>query len=429
MDATPKDKITPAPARSGALAMPAGSNPLAAALAGYEEKKYNVVSPITLLDRVPPMHRVSIRVVQIDPETETYPIPGGDKLGLGKTALDKIAAAAGISWLPERCGQIDAYNHPHRVKYRAVCTIQDFDGRRRTIGAEKEVDLRGEPGSPLDKLGVDTREFVRVADSKAAFHMEVPTGTKPSVCRDCATEVFWVKTAKGRNVPLDADGTSHFATCPAKAQTAPGWDRVYQQRSNIHSLAESKAKLRCIRSALALPTSMTRDQVTKPFVVPALVPDLDVSDPEIKHMVAASLIGSEAALYGPQRMPPGARKPVQDEPEAIDVSYMTEAPEEPAAAPVPPAGPELPPEEPAMPACALPISEDLVAATAEDKTRNEYLRAINGWCAHALKHMPPDAAEAMFQKFGNGFNPLTATTAEMAGLIGALKTEIARVAG
>jgi hypothetical protein len=35
----------------------------------------------------------------------------------------------------------------------------------------------------------------------------------------------------------------------------------------------------------------------------------------------------------------------------------------------------------------------------------------------------------MFEKFGNGFQPLTASTTEMVGLIGALKGEIARVTG
>jgi hypothetical protein len=437
MEASRNDKITPA--RGAALAAQAGQNPLAAALAGYEQGRYNFATPITVLDQVPPMHRVSVRVVQIDADTETYPIPGGDKVGLGKTALDKIAAAAGINWIPERCGQIDGYNDAHRVKYRAVCTIQDFDGRRRIVFAEKEVDLRGEPGWPVERLGVDTREFIRVADNKATFHMEIPAGTRSSKCRDCGQDVFWVETRNGKKMPLDPSGDSHFATCPAKAKLPAGWERVYQQRSNIHSLAESKAKLRCVRAALGVPVSMPKDQAAKPFVVPALVPDLDVSDPEIKRMVAASLIGAQDALYGPRPLPAGLQTPVQDEPEPIDVSAMAEESEAPAAAaPIDPAiagqqeipfeqEPEMPPEEAAAPLCGLPITAEQLAAA--DPTRAAHIDAIAKWIAHAAKKMPPDALAAFLQKIGTGLDPLTASVNELQGVIGLLKAEIARVAG
>ena len=433
MAANPKDKLIPAPARGSALAA-AHPNPLAAALAGFEQGAYNFATPIVMLDQVPPMHRVSVRVVKVDADSETYPIPGGDKVGLGKTALDKIAAAAGISWAPERCGQIDSYNDPHRCKYRAVCTVQDFDGRRRTVFAEKEVDLRGEPDWPVERLGVDTREFVRVADNKAAFHMEIPAGTRASKCRDCGAEIFWAETKNGKKMPLDPDGNSHFATCPAKAKLPAGWERVYQQRSNIHSLAESKAKLRCIRAALGVPVSMSKEQAAKPFVVPALVPDLDTSDPEIKRMMAASLLGATEAMYGPKLTAGSLPTPVQDEPEAepIDVSAMPEEePVDPAIAgqqSLPIDDPELPPEEPTALACGLPVTPAMVAAT-DDGVRRSWLQAIAKWCDHAARKMPPDVLDALYAKLGTGFEPLTAPLPELNGMIGALKAEIAKVSG
>jgi hypothetical protein len=436
MEASRSDKISPA--RGTALAgRDLHHNALEELLSQYEREKYNLCTPITILDGVPPMHRVSVRVVQIDADTETYPIPGGDKVGLGKTALDKIAAAAGINWIPERCGQIDGYNDAHRIKYRAVCSIQDFDGRRRIVFAEKEVDLRGEPGWPVERLGIDTREFIRVADNKATFHMEIPAGTRASKCRECGQEIFWVETKNKKNMPLDPSGDSHFSTCPAKAKAPAGWERVYQQRSNIHSLAESKAKLRCIRAALGVPVSMPKDQAAKPFVVPALVPDLDVSDPEIKRMVAASLLGSQEALYGPRPLPVGLQTPVQDELEEIDVSAMTEE-QEPlaAAAPIDPAiagqqaipfdqEPEMPPEETAASPCGLPITDAMLAAV--DDTRRKHVEAIAAWVKHAAGKMPPDAIGALCQKLGTGFDPLTAPASELQGMIGALKAEIARV--
>lgn len=439
MEASRSDKITPA--RGAALAgRDLHHNALEELLSQYEREKYNLCTPITILDGVPPMHRVSVRVVQIDADTETYAIPGGDKVGLGKTALDKIAAAAGINWIPERCGQIDGYNDAHRIKYRAVCSIQDFDGRRRIVFAEKEVDLRGEPAWPVERLGIDTREFIRVADNKATFHMEIPAGTKASKCRECGQQIFWVETKNKKNMPLDPSGDSHFSTCPVKAKAPAGWERVYQQRSNIHSLAESKAKLRCIRAALGVPVSMPKDQAAKPFVVPALVPDLDVSDPEIKRMVAASLLGSQEALYGPRPLPAGLQTPVQDELEEIDVSAMVEEPEPlAAAAPIDPAiagqqaipfdiaaAPEFPPDEAAVPPCGLPIGEDVLKAC--DERRGKFLGVVAWQCARIRELMPPDVADELFRKYGTGFTPLTATEAEIRGLSEALKAEINRVA-
>ena len=409
------------PARS-ALAAPGSGNPLADALASYDPKQFNLATPIVVLDQVPPMHRVSIRVVQIDAESETYPIPGGDKVGLGKTALDKIAAAAGVNWLPERCGQIDTYHDAHRVKYRAVCTIQDFDGRRRLVFAEKEIDLRGEPDWPIDKLGTDTREFVRVAETKAAFRMAVPADVRPSTCRDCGQQVFWVETKNKKKMPLDPSGDSHFSTCPTKAKLPAGWERVYQQRSNIHSLAESKAKLRCVRTAIGLPVSMTPEQAARPFVVPALVPDLDVSDPEIKRMVAASLIGAEASLYGPRELPAGGPVAAHSG-DVIDVSAMEEAPAEPADQVD---EPELPPIDEPPVACGLPIDVEWVEAhcPTNDENRYKHLEALARWCAHAEKKLGTDRAGAIFSKLGGGFDPLAAPLAEVAAIVAAIKAEL-----
>ena len=47
----------------------------------------------------------------------------------------------------------------------------------------------------------------------------IPEGTPPSKCRGCAAEIYFVAyTRKADNkpgrMPLNADGTPHFATCP-----------------------------------------------------------------------------------------------------------------------------------------------------------------------------------------------------------------------
>ena len=51
---------------------------------------------------------------------------------------------------------------------------------------------------------------------------DIPEGTKESVCRSCDAKVFWIKTARGKNMPVDPDGHSHFATCPNAEQHRKG---------------------------------------------------------------------------------------------------------------------------------------------------------------------------------------------------------------
>lgn len=352
-----------------------GGNPLEAALAAYEPSKYNLATPIVFLDRVPPMHRVSVRIVSVNPQTETYKIPGGDKVGLSKVALDKIAAAAGIAWLPERSGQVDRYNNPYRVRYRATARIRDFDGRTRVVYAEKEIDLRGEPSWSEEELGADAREFVRIA----------------------------------------------------KRSNRDPWPQIYQQRQHIHSLAESKAKLRCIRSALGIPVAMAPADVAKPFVVPALVPDLDTSDPEIKRMMAASLIGEEAALYGPQATPRGAMAPAVDEVEeeaapedVVDVSEMTEAP---GAEPVS-ASDQDPWDAHALELaarCPLPVDETTIGAIG-DQRRRQFVTILNQVFAALVELIGRQQADSLVAHFAPGFDPLSAPLSEIRALGEALKS-------
>lgn len=75
-------------------------------------------------------------------------------------------------------------------------------------------------------------------------------------------------------------------------------------RQFVPELAETKALLRAVRGALALKQKYTIEELGKPFVVPALVPDLDMSDPDTKRMVTAKALGITDALYGPKALSP-----------------------------------------------------------------------------------------------------------------------------
>ena len=42
----------------------------------------------------------------------------------------------------------------------------------------------------------------------------LPEDPRPSKCRSCGATIFWVETKNGKKMPINADGVSHFATCP-----------------------------------------------------------------------------------------------------------------------------------------------------------------------------------------------------------------------
>jgi len=50
----------------------------------------------------------------------------------------------------------------------------------------------------------------------ADIKFDIPAGTQQSKCRskDCGAIIYWIKTEGGKAMPVDPDGTSHFATCP-----------------------------------------------------------------------------------------------------------------------------------------------------------------------------------------------------------------------
>jgi len=92
----------------------------------------------------------------------------------------------------------------------------------------------------------------------------------------------------------------------AGADETKGWSekRLAQARKFTLELAETKALNRAIREGLALKQKYTEAELARPFVVPALVYVADMTDPEVRKMVAAKGLGVVDSLYGPDRQMP-----------------------------------------------------------------------------------------------------------------------------
>ena len=71
---------------------------------------------------------------------------------------------------------------------------------------------------------------------------EVPEGTPRARCKGCNAKIYWIRTKKRKWMPVDADGTPHFAACPKarrfRKRKAPARARpLSTQASDLADLA------------------------------------------------------------------------------------------------------------------------------------------------------------------------------------------------
>lgn len=182
---------------------------------------WHLVSPATAVSDVPEGCSVSLSKIMVMP-AETYPIPGSNKLGLAKSALDRIAMAAGVHWDPRLSGRVDDGRDPHVCTFVAVGTFSHFDGSAVTVQGTKHLDLRNR--SPM------------------------------------ATRILETAKRNGKD----------------------GAGQLRDMRAFLLEHAETRARLRAIRS-MGVRTSYTPDELAKPFVVAKLSFTGASDDPEMRR--------------------------------------------------------------------------------------------------------------------------------------------------
>ncbi len=200
----------------------------------------HLITPFPACGALPPGFGVRLSAIKIDPRTETYPLQG--KVGLSKVALDRISHALGISWDPRLTGRLDDGRDPRYCRYRVVGSYLGPDGIRHYVQGEKELDLRD--GSPT------------------------------------------VEALEAQQRKRGKDATS----------------QVREMRQHIQSHAETKARLRAIRS-MGVRTSYDEVELAKPFVAAQVTFTGQTDDPELRRefarAVAAHALSATSHLYGP----------------------------------------------------------------------------------------------------------------------------------
>lgn len=236
--ATTNTATKPAAPAQGASASTALAKPAGAPMSGtsrdaqvltgqlqYAQANYHLVSPATSVGSLPEGCEVALCKVLIE-GAETYPVGGGKK-GLQKSALDKIAAAAGVSWDPRQSRRLDDGSDPYYCAYLAVGTYRHFDGTVITIQGTKEMDLR--PGSAqVQKINEtssaaavqlrDTRaHIVAHAESKARLRAIRSLGLRSSYTDDELRKPFVVARLMWTGRTEDPTLRRIFAEMQAKA--------------------------------------------------------------------------------------------------------------------------------------------------------------------------------------------------------------------
>lgn len=279
----------------------------------YDEKKYLVLAPIEL-GPIPAMHTPMASVVKIDPEPangDVYSLQG--KFAYSKAALDRVAAAAGISWLPEMCGRTDAGTEPEVIRFRMAAKRKELDGQWRVVVREYEFDL-------------EARE-------------EELKETVPK--RQAIAEI----TDKAKKDKAVADAVAK--------------DMIQLRKFKLQR-AESGAANRVVRVFLGIKANYTREQIARPMIVPKLVFTPDYSDPEVKRFMLAEATGTIPELYGAQASAGTFANPIV----VHELPAELEEDKRPALPPAPeeerpPSGVEQPPadEPPPPPDAALKFQE------------------------------------------------------------------------
>lgn len=223
----------------------------------------NLVTPVTAISKIPAWTQVSFARVDINPTPEDgdvyvdHRFCKGNEVALTKNAILRLMQAAGIQKL--RSYQADTLGDPYFVQWTVFLQWRDFSGRWLPKEISKTIDLRA--GAP--------------ATQKPEWICNQHGERSCSACPQGGGR--WRKSGKNQDLEDSA---------------------LAQARLHIHAQAETKALLRGVREFLALKQKYRGPELLKPFIVPTLVPDLPMDDPQVKAAVLERELGISAEVYG-----------------------------------------------------------------------------------------------------------------------------------
>lgn len=249
-----------------------------------------VLTPV--VSAIPPGMGIALALVELE-EADFYK-PAGAKDGevsLGKNAINRIAAAAGVRWDPALCRRLDDGKARHYVRYGVAGLIEMVDGTMCPFSDEKELDYRddgSEVVTAIDEAVDANRRYFR----------------KGIVDIDCGPAMRWV-------APSDADGVAAFRNVVRvyndavyKARDDSLWKlkdpfgQIFQVRAHLLSHAITKAKLRALRAILGLPTKGQRSRMQRFVVAKPFFSGRNLGSPEADAYAAQRIVDTALAARG-----------------------------------------------------------------------------------------------------------------------------------
>lgn len=354
-----------------------------------------LIGPMQDLQTIPEGFDVTATRVVIDIPGETYWVgrskESGEERGLGKTAIERLAAAAGASVQVRRT---DDRGHPRCCEFAATAVMRLLDGTPHYAEASRAYDMRED--------GTDWISTFEAAATKA-YERALTDG------KDDATANRIAQSA-GHSAAVAALGA-------------------------MHRNAETKARLRALRALLGIRAKYPRaDLERKHFLVLKLSATGRTNDPQLRQEFARTLfhqgLGASAALFGasaPRSLPapveqpraalpaPAGDPPTEDAgAETPEVALSTTPPSAPPQAPPPPSPP--PAAEPQIPATAWLIPRgqpsaglDMRSAPIEDV--ETYLSGLADRINAEGENMPKPHLEAANAKLARGLRVIDARKA------------------
>lgn len=225
------------------------------------EGRCNVLIPTVTMTQISPYHRIRVEQVQLNPDPDAGDVfkVGSKKVGngwqdvlsLSKTAILKLATAAGIVWNWNETRVLSVSKD--YVLYQAVGAMRKPSGEWIPLKATKEIDL--------DVVEAETYE----ANLEAANKLKAEQ-------RDKLTPEQWAEAKTKKN--------------------------MLQWRKNKLMRAETGAMLRVVRALLSVKHQYSATELQKPFAVPTVDFAPDYSDPEVRKAMAEAGVRATADLFG-----------------------------------------------------------------------------------------------------------------------------------
>lgn len=255
----------------------------------FRQRGIQVLSPA--ITAISPGYGVALSIITCE-ETDIYKVPGSSDVALGKNALNRIAAAAGIQWDPEGSRRLDDGSDPLYCRYRVAAFMLATDGTPQSFFEEKELDLRD--GS------AQVREYVRTGlKTNQMNHKDgVLQGSEILLSEpdyeDPAAVRAWRSTVARYNAAIWAMPRERRPQNKwGKAATLRDpFDQVDQVASHLLSHTITKAKNRLLRSALGVPVSGPASSL-RGFLVAKPYFSGDFGDERL-NMMAAQMITETA---------------------------------------------------------------------------------------------------------------------------------------